>query len=1007
MVAFGDALNDAVRKMPPEMTAHCVEYQTLKEEVYCTSREKKLGAPQSNLTNPFLQLLNHSIDQLNRYYSAELQRTQTRLLSLHRTAAAADGKTAIDSLKEEARSIGDHLVLLESFTKINSIALVKICKKYDKNHHSNTMSWLTMRMPEEPINALKLDPYLLRLSDVWQAVREAEAGASAEGGVWTAPTSFERSTTKYWVKTNEVLLVVTKILEHVPCLIYGRKNPGKARSKAQMLMDTIDQNTGFWSWISSLYLDNQSLDCYHTRLRRDEGAQLLRLRWYGLACGKEVFVERKTHHENWSGEKSTKERLGLSTDQVPDFLGGNLKMDKQLDALAISGKETPEVVDKLKTLSAEVQNSINKLELKPCVRSVYQRSAFQSSSSNDVRVTIDTDLMLIEEDLGKNAAPGSGWEQMWRVASSVEVSESVRVIDFPYAVVELKLQGEAPPWVVGLLDLGVLLPAAKFSKYLTGAAAIHAEHAKVVPEWFDEPTIKACLEQRQEKNESFAKWRIRKSINTPGPNIVLAQACEVESHKKPVSPTTSSTAQTSVRSDPTTASSVVSKMPVELTKSSALKPPVKRGYVSVRRWRSRATSVAPSHAVVNASARRGRSKSKSMRQSVKVEPKTFFANERTFIQWISVGVLILTLGIAFFDVQNQAKGIIFIALALVTVLYGLGIFVYRLEMIKRKRSSGFDSKWPPIILVACICAIIITYAVETFGGSDDAYYIRYDGRQRTKNFKVALEPGAFLNRSRGIENILQSISSHHAVSDVRFGSTKLTSPSVTIHHDVQYDTLGTNFLAKARSSLQLQRQLEATAAADGSFSFAAKRGFDMVTLKKENTDEAMLEVAPLECGRLYSATCSIKLEQDVYASGNTKFAMNLTVQELPGTFELSTASDLLDLVNGNTDTLNKAFFSAPEVEGASFTSDTRLIARDSEYRWRYTFTFMLKDILQSGMIDLHFSTKTALQSQTVPTAGELSFYMEADRTTSYFNKERVSGAQSLLRDIQDTANWIA
>eukprot|EP00965_Chrysotila_dentata_P059730 1981325-Pleurochrysis_carterae.AAC.1 len=160
-------------------------------------------------------------------------------------------------------------------------------------------------------------------------------------------------------------------------------------------------------------------------------------------------------------------------------------MDKQLDALAISGKETPEVVDKLKTLSAEVQNSINKLELKPCVRSVYQRSAFQlldgqlqfvarclfnfaqSSSSNDVRVTIDTDLMLIEEDLGKNAAPGSGWEQMWRVASSVEVSESVRVIDFPYAVVELKLQGEAPPWVVGLLDLGVLLPAAKFSKYLT------------------------------------------------------------------------------------------------------------------------------------------------------------------------------------------------------------------------------------------------------------------------------------------------------------------------------------------------------------------------------------------------------------------------------------------------------------------------------------------------------------------------------------------------------------
>ena len=35
---------------------------------------------------------------------------------------------------------------------------------------------------------------------------------------------------------------------------------------------------------------------------------------------------------------------------------------------------------------------------------------------------------------------------------------------------------------------------------------------------------------------------------------------------------------------------------------------------------------------------------------VRVEPKTFFANERTFIQWLSVGMLLMSVGIAIVEV---------------------------------------------------------------------------------------------------------------------------------------------------------------------------------------------------------------------------------------------------------------------------------------------------------------------------------------------------------------------
>ena len=50
-------------------------------------------------------------------------------------------------------------------------------------------------------------------------------------------------------------------------------------------------------------------NCYKTRMEKHEGAQLIRIRWYGNERpkeGEEVFVERKLHHESWVREQSTK-----------------------------------------------------------------------------------------------------------------------------------------------------------------------------------------------------------------------------------------------------------------------------------------------------------------------------------------------------------------------------------------------------------------------------------------------------------------------------------------------------------------------------------------------------------------------------------------------------------------------------------------------------------------------------------------------------------------------------
>ena len=72
---------------------------------------------------------------------------------------------------------------------------------------------------------------------------------------------------------------------------------------------------------------------------------------------------------------------------------------------------------------------------------------------------------------------------------------------------------------------------------------------------------------------------------------------------------------------------------------------------------------------------------------VKVEPKTFFANERTFIQWLTAGMLLGTLSLAFLDIREDTPGIGFIVVAILILLYALVVFQWRSCRIRQVRAA--------------------------------------------------------------------------------------------------------------------------------------------------------------------------------------------------------------------------------------------------------------------------------------------------------------------------------
>lgn len=79
----------------------------------------------------------------------------------------------------------------------------------------------------------------------------------------------------------------------------------------------------------------------------------------------QIFVERKTHREDWTGEKSVKARFPIKEHLVNAFLRGEYIMDDEFQELVRKGKKSQEEVDSMIQLANEVQYSILTKRLQP------------------------------------------------------------------------------------------------------------------------------------------------------------------------------------------------------------------------------------------------------------------------------------------------------------------------------------------------------------------------------------------------------------------------------------------------------------------------------------------------------------------------------------------------------------------------------------------------------------------------------------------------------------------
>nr|POE93676.1 vacuolar transporter chaperone 4 [Quercus suber] len=378
-------------------------------------------------------------------------------------------------LEEDLSDIIADVHDLAKFTQLNYTGFQKIIKKHDKLTHWHLKPVFAARLNARPFFKDDYDGTVVKLSKLYDLVRTRGNPTKGDSSAGGKQQNFVRQTTKYWVHPDNITELKLIILKHLPVLVF---NPSKEFERKD-------------SAISSIYYDNtDTWELYEGRLKKTEGAEAIRLRWYGGMETDTIFLERKTHREDWTGEKSVKARFSLKEKNVNAFLRGDMTTEQAFEKMRREGKKSEKEIDDLEQLAKEIQFRVIDRRLEPVCRSFYNRTAFQLPGDARVRISLDTELSMIREDnLDGRKRSADNWRRMdigvdWPFSQLPKQDVEL----FPYGVLEVKLQtaaGQQPPeWIKELTASHLVEAVPKFSKFIHGTATMFPTRIDLLPFWF-------------------------------------------------------------------------------------------------------------------------------------------------------------------------------------------------------------------------------------------------------------------------------------------------------------------------------------------------------------------------------------------------------------------------------------------------------------------------------------------------------------------------------------------
>ena len=670
------------------------------------------------------------------------QRVDTAFDKLKDLPPIEEGKPMSDTttkwlkdLEGELDNITNEVKELQKYSNLNYTGFLKIVKKHDRKRGDRykIRPMMQVSLSKRPFNSEHAySPLLNKLSLMYFAIRQQLEGYTAgepfPGDPESQPETHngERYTAhKFWVHPDNLLEVKTYILRRLPMLVYGEQ-----ASKGE---DTEEDPT-----ITSLYFDNNNFQLYNEKVDREAEAASLRLRWYGQLSSKpEIFLEQKVVHENGTSHGN---KFPIKEKYVKPFLDGEYKMEKSIQKMERQGQSADNVKD-FKSTADVIQEFIRTHKLEPVVRANYVRTAFQKPGDDKVRISIDTDIAFIREDTLDRSRPcrdPNEWHRtdidnsnMTYPFKNINQSEVSR---FPYAVLEIKLKEDPnntrkrPTWIQDLTGSHLVHPAPRFSKFVQGVASLFEDYVNRLPFWLSD----LDSDIRKDPQVAFEEEEERKVQRAQNEQVVGSLlGAKLGSYKL----AKSSPVAKSYLADRVAAESSAALTP----QSGSGAPPAgatNQGQTDQQqgtRDYGTLSSVFPGFSLSKyAKARRARAEGLTgnlppgvveptewIKNSgpLQIEPKVWLANERTFLKWQHICILLGGLAISLYTAAGQGSvaefmGIGYILVAVFAGCWGYYTLHVRREMILARSGRDFDNMFGPLVIsVALMGALVINLVI--------------------------------------------------------------------------------------------------------------------------------------------------------------------------------------------------------------------------------------------------------------------------------------------------------
>ena len=432
---------------------------------------------------------------------------------------------------------------------------------------------------------------------------------------------------------------------------------------------------------------------------------------------------------------SEEERFSTKDKYVQPFINGEYRMEKSVEKIREREGTDGNGAVSLQRSIDHIQAFIRENELQPMVRANYARTAFQIPGDNRLRVSIDTDVAFIREDALDEDRPCRAPDDWHRVDIDrlglkypfTEVRQG-EVVRFPYAILEVKVKDGSSKrineWVSDLTSSHLVKEAPRFSKFVHGVAQLFEDYVNSFPFWLSDldrdirKDPEKAFEEEQDKKAkeaedkaavgSFLGSKSVPSFKAAVGSPVGKAATDFGKRKSQPGVDTGDVKNVTEEADPDdepdhsnptgVLSGLLSRTPFSNSKYARAH---RQGPVQLPPG-----VVEPSQYI------------KDM-NPVRVEPKVWLANQRTFIKWQHISVLLATLSLGLYNAAGPANkvasalAVVYTIIALFAGAWGWWVFWKRSQMIEQRSGKDFDFVAGPIVVcLGLFLALILNFGFK-------------------------------------------------------------------------------------------------------------------------------------------------------------------------------------------------------------------------------------------------------------------------------------------------------